>query len=116
MAATLTTLPLPSSNPTHFVHLISNLLTPTDCYSIITSHTNLVPSETTPGTIREREQFSDPELLTKLWSRLKPFYERDRVQDEDGNWWRAKGLNAALRLSRYEEGMLNERAEMGIVS
>jgi hypothetical protein len=39
-----------------------------------------------------------------LWERLKPFYGSDRVEDEDGQFWKAKGLNSWLRLCRYEKG------------
>ena len=108
--ATLSSLPLlpvPSSNPTppeHFIHLIHSLLTPVECAQVIRTHQNLIPSNVTPSTKRDRELFEDERLAEMLWERLKEFYGEDRVRDEDGQWWRAKGLNERLRLCRYLPG------------
>ena len=52
-----------------------------------------------------REQFDDPALAEKLWSRISPFYKDERIKDEDGYWWRCSGLNVGMRLSRYDSGM-----------
>ena len=107
---TLTSLPLlalPSSNPTppeHFIHLIHNLLTPVECAQVISTHQNLIPSNVTPSTKRDRELFEDERLAEMLWERLTEFYGEDRVRDEDGQWWRAKSLNERLRLCRYSPG------------
>ncbi|KUJ11654.1 uncharacterized protein LY89DRAFT_688836 [Mollisia scopiformis] len=101
--ATLTHLPFPTTDPTHFVHIISNLLSLSECNSIIASHTDLSPSNLTYGTIRTREQFFDRPLANRLWSRISKFYAGTRIQDEDGYWWVAKGLNPDLRLSKYEK-------------
>jgi hypothetical protein len=97
---------LPSpSDPVHSLDLIASLLTPPECTSLISSHTDLIPSNVTPGTIRTREQFSDPALSEEIWSRMQKFYSGDRIQDEDGEWWRAKGLNSMFRLCKYESGL-----------
>lgn len=106
---TLTNLPLPPSTlPTpsldYFVHVISNLLTPQECSLIINGHRNLIPSNVTPTTVRDREQFDDETLAELLWSRLEQLYGNDRIQDEDGMWWKAKGLNSRFRLCRYLPG------------
>jgi hypothetical protein len=105
---TLSYLPFspPSSNPEHFVHIIHNLLTASECASIIENHKNLIPSNVTPGTVRTRQQYSDEKLASILWERLEPFYEGDKgkVVDEDGCTWTAAGLNDSFRLCRYEKG------------
>ncbi len=93
-----------STDPTHFVHVLSNLLSQAECEEIIKSHTNLVPSAPTIGTIRAREQFDGPVLTANLWSRISHFYEDDRIKDEDGYRWRCKGLNVYMRLARYDSG------------
>lgn len=93
--------PNPPSPPEHFIHLIHHLLTPTECTQIIAAHQNLIPSNVTPGTKRDRQLFEDEELAERIWQRLKEFYGGDRVKDEDGQWWRASSLNARLRLCRY---------------
>jgi hypothetical protein len=103
MPSTLTHLPFPSDDPTHFVHIISNLLSEPECTSIISSHKNLAPSNLTPGTIRTRKLFDDQARADLLWSRISEFYVGDRIKDEDGCWWVAKGLNPRLRLSKYEK-------------
>jgi len=105
MSTTLTHLDFPSTDPTHFVHIISNLLSPEECAEIIKSHTNLEPSNLTLGTIRTREQFDDEALVALLWSRMGQFYIGNRIKDKDGLWWKAKGLNHHFRLSKYEKSM-----------
>jgi hypothetical protein len=102
MATTLTHLDFPTTDPTHFVHIISNLLSEEECTNIIGSHADLVPSNLTLGTIRTRKQFEDRALRAQLWSRLKQFYDGNRIQDERGSWWVATGLNPNFRLSKYE--------------
>jgi len=105
MATTLTHLDFPSTDPTHFVHIISNLLSPEECAEIIKSHTNLEPSNLTLGTIRTREQFDDEALVALLWSRMGQFYIGNKIKDKDGFWWKAKGLNPHFRLSKYEKSI-----------
>lgn len=103
---TQTPLEFPSTDPTHFVHILSNLLTEQECANIIKSHTALVPSNLTLGTVRTREQFKDRELVALLWSRMKAFYANDRIRDDEGYWWKATGLNQNLRLSKYEKSTM----------
>ncbi|KAE9381029.1 hypothetical protein N431DRAFT_439926 [Stipitochalara longipes BDJ] len=93
-----------TSDPTHFVHVLSNLLSKSECEGIIKAHTNLVPSAVTIGTIRTREQFDDSALCEKIWSRIAQFYKDKRIKDEDGYWWKCKGLNVHMRLSKYNTG------------
>lgn len=106
--STLTSLDFKPEKPHHFVHIISNLLTPSECEAIITSHKNLIPSNVTPETIRTREVFDDSALASKLWSRIRGFYENDAatgtVYDEDGDVWVVSGLNERFRLCLYEKG------------
>lgn len=104
MSITLKHLDFPSDDPTHFVHILSSLLSEEECAEIIKSHTNLVRSNLTLGTIRTREEFKDRALVALLWSRMKPFYASNRIKDDEGYWWKAKGLNKNLRLSKYEKG------------
>lgn len=108
MSVSLTNLPIESSewsaDPTHFIHVLSNLLSETECEEIIKAHTNLVPSNITIGTIRMREQFDDDALASRLWSRISHFYKDQRIKDEDGYWWKCKGLNPHMRLSKYDAG------------
>jgi hypothetical protein len=102
---TLQTLPLPSITPPRSIYLVSNLLSPEECSKIIASYINLVPSNVTPTTIRDREVFSNPELATLLWSRISPFFQNEKVVDEDGENWSVSGLNETFRLCRYTTGM-----------
>jgi hypothetical protein len=95
--------PSPTPPPEHFVHLIHNLLTPLECNTLISTHQNLIPSNVTTDTIRDREVFSSDSLACLLWSRL-PFYHTSKIQDEDGQWWTAKSLNERFRLCRYGIG------------
>jgi hypothetical protein len=89
---TLQTYPIPSLSPTRSFHLISNLLTPTECTSLIASHTNLIPSNVTPTTIRDREVFADAALASSLWSRIAPLFQDERngmgkIVDEIYAWY-----------------------------
>lgn len=105
---TLTSLAFKIEKPHHFVHIISNLLAPSECEAIIGSHKNLIPSNVTPETVRTREVFDDSALAEKLWERIRGFYENDtatgRVYDEDGEAWVVSGLNERFRLCFYEKG------------
>ena len=117
---TLSLLPHPSTNPDDYIHIVSNLLTPTECTSIIDKYQDLKPSNVTTGTVRTRQVFEDAELAEVVWGRLRGFYahgkkeeetsdkERGRgrgtVVDEDGELWIAEGLNEVWRLCCYEEG------------
>jgi len=96
-----------SDSATHFVNIITNLLSESECQNLISSHKDLIPSNVTPQTIRTREQFDDCELSDLLWERLKYFYGKHRVKDEEGYWWKATGLNERFRLCRYEKGRLD---------
>jgi len=104
--STLQTLPLPTLSPPRSIHLISNLLTPTECTSLIDTHTNLIPSNVTPTTVRDREIFTDPGLASLLWSRIATFFQEKmgKVVDEDGEAWTVRGLNETFRLCRYTQG------------
>jgi hypothetical protein len=93
LSPTLSTIPLLSISPPRSVYLVSGLLTPEECTKIIASYTNLVPSNVTPATIRDREVFSDPALASLLWSRISPFFQGEKAVDEDGEIWNLKGLN-----------------------
>src|SRR5258707_2665299 len=101
---TLTTIPLPSLAPPRSIYLISNLLSADECTRIIHSYTNLVPSNVTPTTIRDREVFSDACLASSLWSRISTFFQDEKVVDEDGENWSVRSLNETFRLCRYVAG------------
>src|ERR1700709_612200 len=101
---TLNHLPFKSDSPDRFVHIISNLLTEHECDELIRTHTNLVPSNVTRDTIRERAMFQDPVLTELLWHRLRGFYDSGEITDEDGCVWRVRGLNERFRLCKYEKG------------
>lgn len=102
------------------VHILTSLLTPTECTSIIDAHLDLVPSNVTAQTVRSREVFVDEELAGRVWERMEGFFEsrgeeegvmtgREKVKgwvrDEDGEEWRVKGLNEVWRLCCYDVGM-----------
>jgi hypothetical protein len=104
MSLTLALLPLPHTSEEDFVHIISNLLTPTECESIIQTHTtSLIPHELTLTT-RLRKIFDDEELAETLWSRLRPVYGGMKVVDEDHCSWTASRLNTRFRFAKYERG------------
>jgi hypothetical protein len=110
---TIKSLDFPTSNPDHFVHIISNLLTESECTSIIETHKNLTVSNVSPGTIRTRQQFDDEQLATSVWGRIRGLYEGregSKVKDEDGQWWRVLGLNSRWRLCLYEKGIVSTPA------
>lgn len=100
-----TTTSTQTSNQVHKVHVVTNLLDPSECATIIHQHTNLTPSNVLRDTIRDREIFDDQALSDLLWSRLKGFLENEKVVDEDGCEWAAEGLNERFRLCRYLPGM-----------
>ena len=97
-----------SDSTTYFVNIITNLLSKSECQTLISSHKDLIPSNVTPQTIRTREQFDDYELSDLLWERLKYFYGKHRVKDEERYWWKAARLNERFRLCRYEKGRLDQ--------
>ena len=103
----LKTLAFGAHNSTDFVHIISNILTLAECEHLINSHSNLVPSNVTSQTIRDREMFFDQSLSERLWSRIEQYYGHDTVTDEEGSTWKAIGLNEKFRLCRYGPGMLS---------
>lgn len=118
---TLTLLPYATSisDPTApIIHLLANLLTPSECTSIIANHQNLTPSNITANTIRSREVFEDEELAAKVWERMKGFYEgkeEGKVVDEDGEVWKVAGLNEVWRLCFYDEGWSRSYCEIQAV-
>jgi hypothetical protein len=93
-----------TSNQLHKVHVVTNLLSSSECSTIIAQHTNLTPSNVLRDTIRDREIFDDQALSGLLWSRLKGFLENEKVVDKDGCEWAAEGLNERFRLCRYLPG------------
>ncbi len=108
----LHSLPFSPEKAHHFVHVISNLLTPEECSEIIDSHQNLTPSNVTPETVRMREIFDDEQLAETLWARLRQVYDLSnidinptRIFDEYGEPWVLSGLNSRFRLCLYEKGM-----------
>ncbi|KAH8598229.1 hypothetical protein B0O99DRAFT_592114 [Bisporella sp. PMI_857] len=98
---TLQPLEFPSNDPSEFVHIISNLLRQEECEDLIRSHTNLVPSNVTSQTIREREMFFDQDLAERLWSRIEKFYRDSSIVDEEGSKWKAIGLNDKFRFCKF---------------
>lgn len=121
MIPTYTQLPLATGQQ---IHIIKDLLDEAECASIISQHKNLVPSNVTPHTVRDRETFDDPALSNLISERLRKFYnerggnendgkqEKERmggiervVEDEDGCLWEVEGLNPRFRLCRYLPGM-----------
>ncbi|KAL5324957.1 hypothetical protein ACEPPN_006078 [Leptodophora sp. 'Broadleaf-Isolate-01'] len=117
----LHTLPIPTLSPPRSIHLISNLLTPTECNSLVDTHTNLIPSNVTPTTVRDREVFTDPALASLLWSRIATLFKEEmgKIVDEDGERWTVRGLNETFRLCRYTQDgrrleSVNEQAFMTI--
>jgi hypothetical protein len=107
LSPNLLTYPLLSISPPRLIYLVSSLLTPEECTEIIASYTNLVPSNVTPATVRDREVFSDPALASLLWSRISPFFQGEKAIDEDGEIWNVRGLNETFRLCRYVQGTHN---------
>lgn len=112
---TFTSIPLSIDNHEPSTHnsidIITSLLNPSECATIIEKHQNLTPSNITPETVRTREVFEDAELAERVWERLKGFYGnitggKGTVIDEDGEVWKAKGFNEVWRLCFYEEGTL----------
>ncbi|KAH7419171.1 hypothetical protein BKA64DRAFT_650236 [Cadophora sp. MPI-SDFR-AT-0126] len=109
------------------VHIFQNLLSAQECQEIINSHTNLIPANVTPETIRDRQVFEDEKLAEVVWGRIQPFFlssgeeetktsgvgegQDDRfeviegiVKDKDSDSWKVSGLNERWRLARYGPG------------
>ncbi|CZR69187.1 uncharacterized protein PAC_19087 [Phialocephala subalpina] len=91
------------------IHVVKDLLNEQDCNTIISQHKNLIPSNVTPTTVRDREAFDDPALAELLWSRLESFFMGNgemsgKVKDDDGCEWEVEGLNERFRLCRYLPG------------
>jgi hypothetical protein len=105
MPPELYALPFTPESPSHFVHIVTSLLSSAECSSIINNQTNLTPSNVTASTRRDREIFDDNDITELVWERLKQFYGADRIEDEDGEYWAASGLNSRWRLCRYGKGM-----------
>ncbi|KAF8850545.1 hypothetical protein BDZ45DRAFT_731498 [Acephala macrosclerotiorum] len=120
MNTTYTQLNLPTSQT---IHVLTTLLNEQECNTIISQHRDLIPSNVTPATVRDREAFDDPVLAELIWERLGRFYEvkmegaetkevdtgngdgkrgiERMVKDEDGCLWEVEGLNERFRLCRY---------------
>jgi hypothetical protein len=104
MHPTQSHLPLPNSNHEQFVHVVNDLLTPTECEKIVASHTsNLVRLDATYAR-RLREVYDDEAFADVLWERLKPFYSGMKVVDNEGQRWTASHLNTKFRLCKYGPG------------
>jgi hypothetical protein len=104
MSPTLSHLPLPNPSDENYVHIISNLLTPSECQTCIDEYT---PALTTNGmqlTNRLRHLVDDEKLADKLWQRLMPFYGDVKIVDEEQVSWSAAGLNSRFRFCLYESG------------
>jgi hypothetical protein len=85
------------------IDVISSLLSPGECDAIITSHHNL-EENITLYTKRDREVYTDEDLASTVWDRIKCFYDKDTVTDEDGEDWDILGLNERWRLIQYKPG------------
>lgn len=104
MSPTLSKLPLPNPSAENYVHVISDLLSPSECEALINAHT---PSLATNGqqlTNRLRHMIDDDALAAKLWERLEPFYDNLQIVDEEQVGWTAAGLNSRFRFCLYESG------------
>jgi hypothetical protein len=95
---------LPYQSSEHFVHLVSNLLSPSECHQIIEDHEKSLISTSGAYSSRLRHMYLDYKLVDVLWDRLKPFYASARVVDEEGQAWRATSLNPFLRFCKYKPG------------
>ncbi|KIK57933.1 hypothetical protein GYMLUDRAFT_61020 [Collybiopsis luxurians FD-317 M1] len=101
--ASLSRLPIPYESDENFVHIISGLLSDTECDAIIQKHSaDMVPHNLTL-TRRLRSVFEDEELSNTIWERLNPFYGNINITDEKGCRWLASGCNARFRFCRYEQ-------------
>ena len=104
MDPTLSKVDLPNQSNEHFVHLISNLLSPSECKQIIEDNEESLISTSGAYSKRLRHMYLDYNLVDVLWSRLEPFYGTDRVVDEEGRAWTATSLNPFLRFCKYTPG------------
>lgn len=104
MEPTLSKIDLPNQSNEHFVHLISNLLSTSECNKIIEDNEKSLISTSGAYSSRLRYMYFDHSLVELLWSRLEPFYGSDRVVDEEGQTWRAFSLNPFLRFCKYKPG------------
>ncbi len=112
----ITSLSQQADAPSRSVYTITDILDPYECALIISTHTNLIPSNVTPETVRDRVVFDDEKLADLVWGRLRSFFVSSeeeskggemiegRVVDEDGHEWKIKGLNERWRLCRYDPG------------
>ncbi|KAK0125293.1 hypothetical protein ONS95_000677 [Cadophora gregata] len=128
-AVSLSSVPLPveAGRGPRAIYILQNLLSAKECKDIIKSHTNLIPANVTPETIRDRQVFQDEELAKRVWRRIQPFFlaseeeEKRRiedkgrkrsnvegiegnVEDKDRDVWKVSGLNEHWRLARYGIG------------
>jgi hypothetical protein len=101
---TLSNVPLANESDEHFVHLISNLLTPTECSNIIAEQSPSLISVSGTYSTRLRHVYDNEDLSDRLWDRLEQFYETTKVTDSDGQIWTAKSLNSHFRYCKYKAG------------
>jgi hypothetical protein len=102
------TLSKSSDDPETWVHIISHLLTPSECTNLISKHDDALISHDVTLTLRKRKVFDDEALADLLWSRLKPFFGTQQIIDEDSSSWMASHLNTRFRYCKYEKGGLFE--------
>jgi hypothetical protein len=97
-------LPLANPSPTHFVDLVNNILTSSECINLIHDHNSSIIPVSGSYSNRLRHIFTDDSLSKLLWARLKPFYETTTITDDEGHKWTAHSLNPVFRFCRYEDG------------
>jgi hypothetical protein len=93
-----------SNDPETWVHIISDLLTPSECTSLISKHDDALVSHNVTLTLRKRKVFDDEDLADLLWSRLSPFFGTQQIIDEDESSWTASHLSTRFRYCKYEAG------------
>jgi hypothetical protein len=110
MPPTISILPTssPTTTPETLVHIISSLLTPSECTALITEHDASLISHDVTLTVRKRTIFSDADLACLLWERLAPFFGDETIVDEEGYSWSASHLNPRFRYCKYETGGMFE--------
>jgi hypothetical protein len=94
-------LPIPANPP---VHLIHNLLAPSECDELIRKHGPNLSSVATNYADRERSLVDDIDLSALLFERLKKCHEIENLTDEDGQSWSPLGLNPRFRFCKYGPG------------
>ncbi|OCL08080.1 hypothetical protein AOQ84DRAFT_439812 [Glonium stellatum] len=104
MTPTLSCLDLPNQTSSHFVHIISNLLNPEECKSIIDQYDPSVIPTSAAYSTRLRHIFEDEDLARLLWIRLEPFYANTTIADEEQCTWRPTQLNPHFRFCKYAPG------------